>query len=116
MKSKKKVKTIVSSEESLFDILKKKAYGYEIEETIEEYSKNKELDDLELVKKKVTKKYVPPDLSAVKILIDIKNSNENEEFENLTLDELEKESELIKSEIIKYENLLKGEVDGDNEV
>ena len=110
--NKKQNLEIISEEDSLFEILKKKAFGYEIIESIEEFSKGKENDELELVKKKITKKYVPPDINAMKVLMEIKSKNERSEFENYTLEDLEKESEKIKQEIIKYENLLKEEENG----
>lgn len=48
--------------------LEKRAYGYDAEEVVEEYA----LDGGEerLVKRKVTKKNVPPDLSAIRMLMD----------------------------------------------
>lgn len=47
----------------------KKALGYTTEETVEEYSQTPE-GEIRLSKKKVTKKSVPPDMTALKILLD----------------------------------------------
>lgn len=47
--------------------LYKKAVGYDSTETVEEYADND--GELVLVKKKVTTKNVPPDISAIKIML-----------------------------------------------
>lgn len=52
----------------LEEALAKKAMGYDTEEIVEEY---KESDgEMLLVKRKVTRKNVPPDLAAIKLLMD----------------------------------------------
>lgn len=54
--------------EQLMDAVKKKAMGYITTENVEEYSL---VDgELNIVKRKVTQKEVPPDIAAVKYLID----------------------------------------------
>jgi hypothetical protein len=47
----------------------KKALGYDATEVVEEYVSD-DLGEVKLTKKKVTKKNVPPDLTALKMLID----------------------------------------------
>ena len=54
--------------EKVFKALLKKALGYDAEETVSEYVESD--DGVKLVKKKVTKKNVPPDVSAIKILME----------------------------------------------
>ena len=50
------------------DALQRKALGYNADEVVEEYAS---VDGkLELIKRKVTIKHVPPDLSALKMIID----------------------------------------------
>ena len=49
--------------------LKKRAVGYDTEETVEEFSEND--GEVVLTKRKVTKKSVPPDISAAKLLLDM---------------------------------------------
>ena len=66
----------------------KKALGYRYNEVIEEYSIGD--DGEKLTKKKVTTKDVPPDMSAVKILLD-SISVEHNDFENMTDEELKVE-------------------------
>lgn len=48
--------------------LLKRALGYDTSEVVEEYAKND--DDMIVVRKKVTTKNVPPDISAAKLLLD----------------------------------------------
>lgn len=47
----------------------KRALGYDARETVEEYVKGE--DGIILTKKKVTKKPVPPDVSALKVLLEL---------------------------------------------
>ena len=47
----------------------KKALGYDATEVVEEYVSD-ENGDVKLTKKKVTKKNVPPDITALKMLLD----------------------------------------------
>ncbi|MGN1098735.1 MAG: hypothetical protein ACI4S9_00190 [Christensenellales bacterium] len=66
--------------------LLKKALGYTVTETVEEYST---LDGaLELQKKKITKKHIPPDMTALKLVLD-KNSEDS--YDKMTDEELERE-------------------------
>lgn len=58
------------------DALIKKALGYTLTETCEEYVKGE--DEIVLNKKKVTQKDVAPDVSALKLLIDYLNINDKE--------------------------------------
>ncbi len=66
--------------------LLKKALGYTVTGTVEEYST---LDGaLELQKKKITKKHIPPDMTALKLVLD-KNSEDS--YDKMTDEELERE-------------------------
>ena len=85
----------------------KKALGYQYKEVIEEYN----IDEAgeKLSKKKITTKDVPPDLSAVKILLDSLNVSTETDFENMSDEEL-------KIEIQKAMSLVeKGVVGGNKE-
>lgn len=73
-------------------LLKQKAQGYEADEVVEEYVNDQ--DKLKLVKRKVTKKYVPPDTSAVKLLMDLEPN-----IEDLTDQEILEEIERLKTQI-----------------
>ncbi|MBQ8748948.1 MAG: hypothetical protein IJZ29_00545 [Clostridia bacterium] len=68
------------------DLLLKRAMGFEVEEVIEEYN---EVDgDLILSKKKVTKKFIPPDSIALKFLLTQSVEEDNSSYENLSYNEL----------------------------
>ena len=54
-------------EHNIIDAVRKVALGYSLEEVTEEYGV--ENGELKLVKRRETRKDVPPDLKAVKILI-----------------------------------------------
>ena len=100
----------------VLDALTKKATGYETKETTEEYSNDgsKEV----LVKRKVLKHYVPADISAIKLLLDICNTKTTQNFFGMSDDELDKEVVRLFKE---YQNLtsadiykqLKGEIGED---
>ena len=72
-------------EEELRNALMKRAIGFESDEIVEEYT----LDDngnSVLSKRKITKKFNPPDLVALKFLVD--KNFENQDYENMTDEEL----------------------------
>ncbi|HEY8390167.1 MAG TPA: hypothetical protein VIL26_04360 [Clostridia bacterium] len=78
-------------------VIAKKAQGYNVNEVVEEYVMDEE--GLKLTKKKVTKKHIPPDLAAAKLLIDMEQ-NINE----MSDQELENEINKLKHEIMEELN------------
>lgn len=84
--------------EQLFQAVKKKAIGYTTTENVEEYSL---VDgELSIVKRKVTQKEVPPDIAAVKFLID-----ENvDPYSDMTEDELLSEKNRLLKLLKEAEN------------
>lgn len=84
MKEKTKKKTAISQSD-FKDALVKKALGYDATEVVEEYVSDDE-GEIKLTKKKVTKKNVPPDLTALKMLL-----NDDDDLKSMSEDELEKE-------------------------
>ena len=94
MKGKGKRKKNVTKQE-LIEALIKKALGYDATEVVEEYVGSDD-GEVKLSKKKVTTKNVPPDMSALKILLD----DSQKEVGQMTDEELEKEK-------IRLINLLK---------
>ena len=70
-------------DEKIADAVRRVALGFRIDEVTEEYGV--EDGELKLVKRKETRKDVPPDLKAVKILI------EDTDYSALSDDELERE-------------------------
>lgn len=75
------------SEYEIKDAIKKVALGYSLEEVTEEYGV--ENGELKLVKRKETKKDIPPDLKAVKLLL------EDRDYSVLSDEELEAEKQRL---------------------
>ena len=80
--------------EKLKKTLIKKATGFKVEEAVYEYGMQE--DEVKLLKKKVSTKYYPPDLAAINLLLNEKETN----YKELTNEELEQEK-------LKILNLLK---------
>lgn len=78
--------------------LVKKALGYDVKEIIEEYSGEKD-GEVRLIKKKVTIKNVPPDVSALKILLDESESS----LETLTDEQLIEEKTRLLNLLNEYD-------------
>ena len=72
------------------EALIKKALGYDATEMVEEYVAGEE-GEVKLSKKKVTKKNVPPDITAIKILLE----SQTENVEDMSDEQLEKEKERL---------------------
>ena len=60
-----------SVNQKLKEALVKKAVGYVAKEWVDELAVDKETGEMTVVKRKVTKKQVPPDLTAAKLLFEI---------------------------------------------
>ncbi len=86
----------MKSDEDLNSLLMLKAKGYDVEEVVEEYSEKD--GELVLTKKKVTHKYIPPDSTLLKMLIENQGQNQDEELEKCTEEELR---EMLKNIIQK---------------
>lgn len=85
MKEKTKIKKKVRDKDKLEQALLKKALGYDCTEVVEEYVTDE--DGIKLSKKKVTKKNVPPDMTAIKMLL----AGEEKDTLTMTDEELEQE-------------------------
>lgn len=84
--------------------LYRKAIGYDVQEIVEEYSQENEL-----VKRRITTKHMPPDMSALKTLIELKG--EENDLSKMSDEELEK----LKVKLLKQlSETSKGEKDEDN--
>ena len=79
-----------TNKKKLEDALVKKAVGYLAEEITEEYLEDD--GETKLVKRKVVKKDVPPDMSAIKILLEGDKEKTISEF---TDEELESEKQRL---------------------
>ncbi len=74
-------------EKELMDALYKKAVGYETSEIVEEYN-----DVGDIVKRKVSTKYIPPDVTALKIYVE---ESDRGDLVRLDDEELIKEKERL---------------------
>lgn len=83
----KGIKTL--SRDDIKQALLKRAIGFDAKEVIEEYVGGD--DGVKLTKKKVTYKFVPPDVTALKILID----DSEQDLGQLTEEQLQKEKERL---------------------
>lgn len=91
--------------EKLAKSLLKKAMGYTVDEIIEEYVN--EENQLKLIKKKVTKKHIPPDISAARALLEKCFNSDFENLKEMSDEELNKMKQQILLEIKKSGELCK---------
>ena len=84
------------SEQDIKNAIIKVALGYSLEEVTEEYGV--EDGELKLVKRKETKKDIPPDLKAVKLLMD------DRDYSVLTDEELEAEKQKLLKQLKEEED------------
>lgn len=77
--------------EKVKEALIKRAVGYEAQEITEEYTDDGD-GGVKMVKRKVVSKNVPPDVSAVKLLVELSGE---EEVKSLSDEELEKEKQRL---------------------
>ena len=75
----------------------KRAKGYMSEETVEEFNSGED-GELTLSKKKVTTKYIPADITAVKILAELDGGGNLKSVETMTDEELEAEMDTLKKQ------------------
>ncbi len=83
----------MNEEERLKETLFKKATGYAVKEETIEYVLDDEGKE-KIAKRKVSKKYIPPDASALRLLIE-RFFSSSDDFEKMTDEELEQEREEI---------------------
>ena len=76
--------------EKIRNALIKRAVGYDTEETVEEYSGSG--DDITMVRKKITRKNVPPDISAAKLLLE---ESGEDDYSAMTDEQLEEEKQRL---------------------
>lgn len=78
--------------------LLKKALGYSIDEVSEEFSVSED-GKLVLQKRKIVNKHIPADMTAVKLLLDVFDKQENEDYSTYTDEELLLEKDKLLREI-----------------
>ncbi len=86
------------------DVLYKKAKGYEVEEINREYIVDEE-GNRKLVKEKTSTKYIPPDLNALKVYMELKDT----ELARMSTQELNSEKLRLLRELRKIERKKKDE-------
>jgi len=74
--------------------LLKKALGYTLEESVYEYSAENEL-----IKRKVVEKYIPADLSAIKVILEADDAERKNRLEELSDEEIEELKEKYLKEL-----------------
>ena len=89
MKGKNKKKTLDTQD--VKQALIKKALGYDAKEVVEEYVQNSE-GEVQLTKRKVTTKSVPPDVQALKLLLE---DDAQKPIIEMTDEELESEKQRL---------------------
>lgn len=82
-------KTKMPSKDVIEKALLKKALGYNCNEVVEEYVVDED-GNTKLLKKKITKKHISPDIPAAKVLLEHYSNNESK-YESMTEQELEQE-------------------------
>ena len=83
--------------EKLAKSLLKKAMGYSVDEVVEEYVNDE--NEMKLVKKKITKKHIPPDINAARDLLEKCEDSEFNHLQDLSDEELEEMRKKIIEEI-----------------
>lgn len=66
----------------------KRALGYLNKEVTEEFCKEDESQKMILTKRKVTKKNIPPDMTAVRVLLEMQQESKEIDFANMSDEEL----------------------------
>ena len=102
----------MDEDEKLKKALFRKALGYSVKEETVEFSRDDSGDEI-VSKRKISKKHIPPDISALKMLIEHFFTEQFKDVEEMTDEELQEEREKI-IQLLKEEekNALKN---GDNE-
>ncbi len=80
-------------EDEIKDALLKKALGFACDEIVEEYSTDEKGNSV-LTKRKITKKFNPPDVSALKFLLE-QNEFSDDEISKMTDQQLIQEKERL---------------------
>lgn len=89
--------------QDVMSTLLKRAMGYTVEEIVEEYAGDERGG--ELIKRKVTTKPVPPDVTALKTYIEL--SKQDDGYASMSDNELELEKERLVNELMLKNNKAK---------
>lgn len=95
---------------SVEKMLLKKAMGYKVKENVEEYASVGE--EMKLVKRRITTKYVSPDLAAAKTLLELNGREEQNDLSYLSDEQLLRERTRL---LLALESASGEEKDGEKE-
>ena len=95
---------------SVEKMLLKKAMGYKVKETVDEYASVGE--EMKLVKRRITTKYVSPDLAAAKTLLELNGREEQNDLSYLSDEQLLRERTRL---LLALESASGEEKDGEKE-
>lgn len=93
---KKKAREKEEEKEQIVNALRKKALGFDHDEIVEEYVCTEE-GEIKLAKRKITKKFIPPDIPAAKILLG--QFEKQLDFSVLTDEQLKEEKKRLMEEL-----------------
>lgn len=97
-----------NSQKGVREALRKKALGYSTSEIVEEWGMQD--GSMQLVKRKVTTKDVPPDLSALKVYME---DEKESEYEAMSVEELMAERDKLLAQLKKTKKGEENETDKD---
>ena len=95
---------------SVEKMLLKKAMGYKVKENVDEYASVGE--EMKLVKRRITTKYVSPDLAAAKTLLELNGREEQNDLSYLSDEQLLRERTRL---LLALESASGEEKDGEKE-
>ena len=95
---------------SVEKMLLKKAMGYKVKENVDEYASLGE--EMKLVKRRITTKYVSPDLAAAKTLLELNGKEEQNDLSYLSDEQLLRERTRL---LLALESASGEEKDGEKE-
>lgn len=95
---------------SVEKMLLKKAMGYKVKENVDEYASVGE--EMKLVKRRITTKYVSPDLAAAKTLLELNGKEEQNDLSYLSDEQLLRERTRL---LLALESASGEEKDGEKE-
>ena len=95
---------------SVEKMLLKKAMGYKVKENVDEYASVGE--EMKLVKRRITTKYVSPDLAAAKTLLELNGKEEQNDLSYLSDEQLLRERTRL---LLALESASGKEKDGEKE-
>lgn len=95
---------------SVEKMLLKKAMGYKVKENVDEYASVGE--EMKLVKRRITTKYVSPDLAAAKTLLELNGKEEQNDLSYLSDEQLLRERTRL---LLAIESASGEEKDGEKE-